>query len=497
MIRISELLGARFTHPGESSAFEGPLGGAKTKINEVEVVGMISSLADAFGDARRIGILSNHQIETYLCVLATAATGRTFVPLNPKFPVARLNQVAELAGVDIIAHDFSSVEVLEQITSQARILNITEIINGASSRNVESMLETVQNLKVNIDDTAYIMFTSGSTGVPKGVPVSFGNLHSYVQGITEAIEFPTASRCTQFFDLSFDLSVHDIFVTNAIRGTLIAPSLIDAMMPSAHLARENINVWFSVPLLGATLVSSQRKEEYRGLDRMLFCGEALPMEVVGECREWLTDNGQIWNLYGPTEATIAFTACDVTHAQRVTGSASIGMPFGGNITALLSDQDEVVTDPMLGDQGELLLGGPQVFAGYSTDAPSPFVFKQGVRFYRSGDLVRMEDDGIYFRGRADSQVKFRGYRIELSEIETAMRRVFGVNTVAVVLAGSQKSAKLVAFHLQNELPNPPNASLLGDVLPNYMIPSAIIALEEMPTNQNGKIDRRALVSMAG
>ncbi|MFM7744207.1 MAG: non-ribosomal peptide synthetase, partial [Actinomycetota bacterium] len=187
-----------------------------------------------------------------------------------------------------------------------------------------------------------------------------------------------------------------------------------------------------------------------------------------------------------------FTAADVTESSRNDGNASIGRPFGFNRTAILAGDGTVSTAPRLGDEGELLLGGPQVFAGYSTDAPSPFVEHDGVNWYRSGDLVRIDAEGVYFRGRVDSQVKFRGYRIELGEIESVARRTFGLKTVAVVVTGEGAGARLVMFHLASETTDALDLQGLATDLPNYMIPSEAVALDAMPTNQNGKIDRRAL-----
>jgi non-ribosomal peptide synthetase component F len=338
------------------------------------------------------------------------------------------------------------------------------------------------------------MFTSGSTGTPKGVPISYSNLAAYVEGVTGLLAIPEGARFSQFFDLSFDLSMHDIFVSMRHRGTLVAPTAVDMMMPGAYVARERIDAWFSVPLVGAQLGAGKLREDFPGFRSMLFCGEALPMETVAACRPWLAAGGRMWNLYGPTEATIAFTAADVTESVRADGNASIGRPFGVNRTAMLAADGTVVDQPQLGDEGELLLGGPQVFAGYSTDAPSPFVEGTSTRWYRSGDLVRIDDEGVYFRGRVDSQVKFRGYRIELGEIETVARRTFGLKTVAVVVSGEGVDARLVLFHLTGEAAGAIDLQRLGTDLPSYMIPAEAMALDAMPTNQNGKIDRRALAA---
>ena len=482
-------------------AFEGAFGDEKRMaMSEADAGAVMASLRDVLAahgvvTGSRVGVLTNHRIETYLAVLGVVSVGATFVPLNPKFPADRLRMIVELSNPTIILGDGTTSSVASGVASS---LPFVDVAAPSTSNAAGDWLEAVADVPVAGVDTAYLMFTSGSTGTPKGVPISYDNLARYVDGVSTLLALPDGLRFSQFFDLSFDLSMHDIFVSTRHRGTLVAPTQIDLMMPAGYVARERIDAWFSVPLLGAQLGAGKRKDGLGGLRSMLFCGEALPMETVVACRPWLADGGRMWNLYGPTEATIAFTAADVTGSSRLEGNASIGTPFGSNHTALLKDDATLVVQPVVGDEGELLLGGPQVFAGYSTDAPSPFITHGDTTYYRSGDLVRIDDEGVYFRGRVDSQVKFRGYRIELGEIETVARRKFGRKTIAVVVAGDGAEAKLVMYHLAAEDSDGSGIDLrlLEDTLPNYMIPTVSVALDVMPTNQNGKIDRRALASMA-
>ena len=495
MSPTARLLTDRWRTDGDATVFEGAFADEKkVAMSAAEAGRVIAALREMLrtngvGPNVKVGVLSNHRVETYLAVLAVVAAGGTFVPLNPKFPGERLRTIVELAQPVLVFGDRSTIGVAREVAGSVSFVDVGEVQPVAGPVDIDPA-------QVEPYDIAYVMFTSGSTGIPKGVPISFDNLTSYVDGVTDLIDIPEASRFSQFFDLSFDLSMHDIFVSTRRRGTLVAPSQVDLMMPGAYVARERIDAWFSVPLLGAQLGAAARKESFPGFRSMLFCGEALPMETVGACRGWLADGGRMWNLYGPTEATIAFTAADVTASPRTDGNASIGRPFGVNRTAMLRGDGSVADEPGLGDEGELLLGGPQVFAGYSTDAPSPFVDDDGSRWYRSGDLVRIDNEGVYFRGRVDSQVKFRGYRIELGEIETLARRTFGLKTLAVVVAGEGAQAKLVMFHLAPESSEQVDLRRLATDLPGYMIPAEAVALEVMPTNQNGKIDRRALASMA-
>ena len=506
-MRLAELLGTRLAE-GDAAlvAYEGPLAGKRTAIDlggARRGIRRVEAALAACGNGRlRVGVLSNHQVETYLTVMAAVVWNHTFVPLNPKFPHGRLEQIIDLGAVDVVLHDSTVGDALAALTLTVPTIDVSALIvaDPASDEDDAAAVwaSSVPDRTVVPDDIAYVMFTSGSTGTPKGVPVSYGNLTSYVQGITDVLGIERGLRHTQFFDLSFDLSIHDIFVSNHLWGTLVAPTKVDLMMPSGYVSRERIDVWFSVPILGAQLGRATPNAAFGGVAHMLFCGEALPMETVVACRAWLREGGDIWNLYGPTEATIAFTGARVTSSERDGGNASIGHPFGANQVALLVDG--VVHRDLADDlEGELLLGGPQVFAGYSTDAPSPFLDADGMRWYRSGDLVRIDHEGVYFRGRIDSQVKYRGYRIELGEIEAAVRRTFGLKTVAVVLQGEQGDARIACFHLAEEVAElgiEIDPSALEELLPSYMIPGSFVALDAMPINQNSKIDRKALVAWA-
>lgn len=503
-MHLLDLLGSRLLSSARDLvAFEGPVAGRRVQLD----VGATNASLDAIVETLEcdqsprpgpVGILSNHQIETYLAVLASVILGRPFIPLNPKFPASRLAVLLDLAGVDTLVTDSTSLTLALDIAEQHRVINLSELIVEEAGETNETWLKRLESAQLDPDGTAYTMFTSGSTGVPKGVPITYANLQSYVSGVVALIDFPRASRFSQFFDLSFDLSMHDIFVAEASWGTLVAPTAVDLLMPSAYVAREAIDIWFSVPLVGAQLVRAPRKQAFPGLARMLFCGEALPMETVTACRSnWLAPGGEIWNLYGPTEATIAITGANVTDSTLNRGTASIGRAFGASHVALFDD-DCVTTQPEIGAEGELLLGGPQVFGGYSTAVSSPFLTDaDGERWYRTGDLVRVAENGINFRGRIDSQVKYRGYRIELGEIETALRHRFDLTTVAVALVGEGATARLVAFYVAPEAKETLDATVLADELPPYMIPEEFFVVDSMPVNANNKIDRKKLVSRLG
>jgi D-alanine--poly(phosphoribitol) ligase subunit 1 len=490
-IAIANIVGSNLLDLEGVPCYEGPLSDLRTVIDRDHAHRLVALVGQRVKSYSRVGIMSNHRIETYVSAIACVSAGVTFVPLNPKFPVERLQRIVDLAEVDLILSDDTTHDGSQLAFPEISTFNVSLLAAGECSPEDSDWLRGRLLAEVSNDAIAYMMFTSGSTGDPKGVPVSYESLSTYISGITERLEITEGLRYTQFFDLSFDLSIHDIFLSQFLGGTLVAPKATDFMMPAAYIARESIDVWFSVPVLGAVLGRAKRKVGYNGLQHILFCGEALPIETVQACRSHLADRGKIWNLYGPTEATIAFTAADVTETEQSEGTASIGTCFGRNTIALFIGND-VNENPQHGDEGELLLGGPQVFAGYCTPAPSPFVDGEALTYYKSGDLVRYDNDGIIYRGRTDSQIKWRGYRIELGEIENAVRSEFNLKTVAAVLSLADGEPAIQVWCLASECTEDIDLDRLESKLPDYMIPARINQLDVMPVNVNGKIDRKLL-----
>jgi amino acid adenylation domain-containing protein len=357
------------------------------------------------------------------------------------------------------------------------------------------------------DETAYIMFTSGSTGRPKGVRVQQGNVLSYLSSAQALLRLEHHDRATQLFDLTFDLSVHDLFVTWAAGACLYAFQDVDLLAPLEMVRRHALTTWFSVPTLAAR--ARRRLQATPGalesLRLSLFCGEALAPELA---REWqrAAPRSAIFNLYGPTETTIAVTAFKVgsVHLPDNLATVPIGRPFAGQQAVVLDEDGQVAT---AGAAGELLIGGSQVTAGYLDDDASTqanFVDGRpwggaGGRWYRTGDLAKYDDRfGLIFLGRRDLQAKINGYRVELLEVESVLRQAANCELVAAVpwpqhehggaggivgvLCGSRVTPKEVIRRCASSLPV-------------YMLPRQILSVSEMPLNSSGKIDRDALREM--
>lgn len=435
-----------------------------------------------------LGILSTRCAEAYIGVLAAFFSGVRFVPLNPGLPISRLNQVVSAGKIDIVVFDTANAKVASELEVESLLVAIDRSVSEApkSLKN--------ENFDCGEMDIAYQMFTSGSTGKPKGVPISYGSLVHYVTEIKKEIEFPPYSRYSQLFDLSFDLSMHDIFVTLSSGGTLVPASSLDLMMPHDYIRKKEIDIWFSVPMLSVIAVRGQaNKAVEHQLTTALFCGEALVTDYAISFQRFLGDTSNIYNLYGPTEATIAFTIKKLDEHDSIFSTVPLGTGFGKNNVAI-DTKDGVVEALADGVQGELLLSGPQVFDGYKPDvAIDCFVQNDGHTYYRSGDNVEIISGQLIHKGRKDSQIKFRGYRIELGDIEATFRRLFDCSTAVAVLVGDGEKTEIVLAY-DNAVPVEDFSSLDRD-LPPYMIPARYVQLDNIPTNINGKVDRIAIKTL--
>jgi amino acid adenylation domain-containing protein len=353
-----------------------------------------------------------------------------------------------------------------------------------------------------VDVGAYLLFTSGSTGAPKGVLISHANALAYIKSVAERYRPGPEDRFSQLFDFSFDLSVHDMFVAWSAGACLYcAPEGLASI--SDFIRRCGLTFWLSVPATAAFMRQMRmlRPGSFPTLRWSLFCGEALPMSLA---RAWYdaAPNSIIENLYGPTEATVAFTTYRLPKERCVElPTVPIGTPLPGQRVMLIDDDGKPLRD---GEVGELCLGGSQVADGYwrapdlTAQRFRPPQDAAETRWYRTGDLAVMSSEhGLIFRGRIDRQVKIRGYRVELLEVENAMRVAAETDTVAAIpwpiddgglarnlvgfVAGSQKSAGEIIARCR-------------DALPSYMVPSRIHRINDWPLNANGKTDYKSLTA---
>jgi len=353
---------------------------------------------------------------------------------------------------------------------------------------------------VSADDLAYVIFTSGSTGLPKGVMISAGALRSYLGQSKSWTRLRPDDRLAETCDVTFDLSVHNLFLCVEAGASLHVLTALDMLAPGRFVRSRGITVWMSVPTLIAMMRrnGSLKPGIFPALRLSIFCGEPLPAAAAQAWAE-AAPNGVVENIYGPTEGTVICMRQRLTVPAIVTPGRdiiAIGVPYDTMEVAIFDGQQKLVQD---GVPGEIALSGPQLAIGYLNEPTlTADRFRQiyGRRWYLTGDLGMRDGDGVFHHlGRTDNQVKVKGNRIELEEVETHLRRAARTDTVAVVgwpvIDGSVQG--LVGF-CNSALSVETIAASIAGSLPRYMMPNPIHILDDLPVNINGKIDRRALLA---
>jgi amino acid adenylation domain-containing protein len=468
------------------------------------------------GRAERVGVFAARSQVAYSGVLAALYSGAAFVPLNPTFPAHRTRAMIEQANLDAIILDAAGarqvgavVEGLDRyppmLFPSGEEVQLPTGVEGLQRTAIERLqpLETLP--EVSPDQIAYLLFTSGSTGIPKGVPVTHANVIHFLDFVTARYEITTDDRFSQTFDQTFDLSVFDLFAAWENGACVCAMQPLDLLAPARFVVKHGVTIWFSVPSIAALMRKKNllKPNAFPTLRWSLFCGEPLP-RASAEAWQAAAPNSTVENLYGPTELTIACLLhrwnADRSPELCVNDIVPIGSPFEG-LTAIVLDNDlRPVVD---GEAGELCVSGPQTVPGY-WNAPQKTAGQfitielpdgRTDRFYRTGDRVRRLPGGEYvYLGRTDHQIKVLGHRVELSEVEAALARNSGVSH-AVALGWPLKDGSaegLVAFVSGVELDPGQITSGLRQVLPDYMTPRTVIVLDALPLNANGKVDRNAL-----
>lgn len=449
-------------------------------------------------------LMAQRHISSYAGILAARFSGHAYVPLNVKHPCQRNATILQSSGAERVICGGLAEDALREILDAASLpAGALSIIKcGDSKADYESdgeadFAERVAGRQQSISDVAYILFTSGSTGKPKGVAIRNSELEAYLKAAGPMVDVQPDDRFSQTFDLTFDLSVHDLFLCWENGATLVVASEKDLRMPSAYIREQGITKWFSVPSLAyqIRLQEDLTPAAYPKLRLSLFCGEALPTLVA---TEWASaaPNSAVENWYGPTEATIAcsrYILCDDSIAED---TVPIGKAFPGMELLVLDEQLSPCTE---GEPGELFLSGAQVASGYLNDEgktqASFLTLPDGKLAYKTGDRAAFGADGnVRFLGRVDNQVKVRGYRIELGEIEAALRSASaGLNAVALAWPGGAEIATSIVAALETDAADiPAIQKQVSAVLPDFMVPSMIFCVAEFPKNASGKVDRNAL-----
>ncbi|HEU5383469.1 MAG TPA: amino acid adenylation domain-containing protein, partial [Ktedonobacteraceae bacterium] len=433
-----------------------------------------------------VGVYMERSLELVIVLLAILKAGGAYLPLDPNYPQERLAFMLHDSQAPLLITQSHLQQHLP--TYDGKIVDLS--VNWLMQLNLTDT--TPLQCEVDPDNLAYLIYTSGSTGVPKGVAVPQRNLTNYLLWALERYSPQEMRRVPAYTSLCFDASILELFVPLSCGGTVI---MVDDLLKLPEALTEGITLMFAVPSVLNELLKQHTLPAT--LQTLCLGGEALSLSLL----ERLTQQsvaGAIDNLYGPTETTINITASRVSHEE---GRPTIGRPITNNEAYILDASFQPVP---IGVIGELYLGGAGVARGYQGQPaltaerfiPHPFSNRPGQRLYRTGDLVRFLPDGrIDFQGRRDQQVKVRGFRIELREIELRLLQCRGVQASAVGVWGTEEEARLIGYVVLaagHQRTSDDLREELRQDLPPSMVPGRVMVLEALPLAPSGKVDRKAL-----
>jgi D-alanine--poly(phosphoribitol) ligase subunit 1 len=439
-------------------------------------------LTERLGEDRRpIAVLGHREPEMLIAFLGAVKSGRPYVPLDTALPQQRIDRILETSCAALV---LTPKDVLQFSASQVR----------GSPRRAQG------------DEPFYILFTSGSTGEPKGVIITLASLEHFITWMLGE------QRFTEFGEVflnqapfSFDLSVMDLYCSLATGGTLFSISRDLIANPKElyrALTSSGVTTWVSTPSFAQMCLVEDKFSDAMlpRVRRFLFCGETLPPQTAAELLKRFPI-AEVWNMYGPTEATVATTSIriDASILERYS-PLPVGRAMPGSEIFIVNGKRELLS---ANQRGEIIVAGPNVSPGYlarpelTADA---FFQYLGQRAYRTGDFGRFRDNLLFFEGRMDEQIKLSGYRIELGDVEANLRALAVVRDALVIPVIKDGTAQSLAafvvlatrddashFNLSHRLRNQ-----LSERLPSYMLPRKFVFLDAFPMTANGKIDRASL-----
>ncbi|MCA1682466.1 MAG: amino acid adenylation domain-containing protein [Actinobacteria bacterium] len=446
----------------------------------------------------RVGLLLEKSLEAVVGIYGALKTGAVYVPLDDQAPTRRLAYIARDAGIRFLVSSPARAAHAEAVSDAGapfeHVLGSEKLPWDA----VDSRPATLPAARTGPDSLAYVLYTSGSTGEPKGVMLSHENGMAFVDWAAREVGVSSQDRLSSHAPFHFDLSTFDLYAAAwAAAPVVLVPR--SAMVFPVELARfireAEITVWYSVPSALTLLVLRGGLDQSppASLRAIIFAGEVFPTKYLARLIELLPAPGY-FNFYGPTETNVC-TWFEVRRDEPLPESLPIGRPLPG-ITAIIEDENgRPVAE---GEPGELLIRGPTVMHGYWGDperTARALTTTGPQRTYRTGDLVRVDARGdLEYLGRRDAQVKTRGYRVELGEIEAALNALPAVAEAAVVAIPDDEITHRLKAFVVTDVPTPSGEliRLCREQLPPYMIPEEFEFRESLPRSTTGKVNRRAL-----
>ncbi len=438
---------------------------------------------------------------TFAAILGCLKSGAAYTVFDPSSPSERLYKIFKVCRPKLI---FGSADQIAEFKN--RLDGDIQLVR-AQMKAMPQLEHPMPVKRFPATTPAYIMFTSGSTGTPKGAVITHGNVLNFIDWGREAFDLNENERLSNVNPLYFDNSVFD-FYGALFNGAALIPFDRDYVLNAPRLVkaidRMRCTQWFSVPTMLIFLQTMKvlNKESFSSLHRIIFGGEGYPLARLKKLYDLFGERVDFYNVYGPTECTCICSNYKLSEMdfEKQDGFPPLGAIIS-NFSWLILDNELQPVAP--GEAGELCLSGPNVGAGYFNDPDNternfinnPFNRAFPQRMYKTGDLVRVNiDDGkLYILGRKDNQVKHMGYRIELEEIENALCRLDYVNQATVVHGFARGLSRLVAVVCGDENINEKKLrSDLKTLLPDYMVPNRFHPVRSLPTNANGKVDRRRI-----
>jgi amino acid adenylation domain-containing protein len=442
-----------------------------------------------------VGVMMERSLETAVALLAVLKAGGAYMPLDPEYPRERLRFMLEDSGAPVLlTQERLRASLPETVARVVCLDDCRELYSEERGENPPG--------GATPDNLAYVIYTSGSTGTPKGAMVHHGGVVNCLRWMQETYRLEESDKFMLKTSLNFDPSVWELFWPLWV-GASVRVARPGGQLDNAYLIEEikshGVTSIYFVPSMLRVFLDETGVEDCRPLKRVICGGEALPVETLRRFFETL--KAELHHSYGPTETSIAATewTCEPRTPRRV---VPMGFPLGNTQLYIL---DRRLSPAPIGVTGELYIGGAGLGRGYLRRAPltaerfvpNHFAGEPGARLYRTGDLCRFLPDGsVEFAGRIDDQVKIRGFRIELGEIESALRQHTAVAETIVVAGDAGAGEKRLVAYVTAAGGHAPSAqelrAHLKERLPDYMVPSAFVALDSLPLMPNGKVDRKRL-----